>query len=435
MFLALAKKPSHDKAHKHKSGVVRNSSITSQSTNPPLSLTTIHRKPSCPCGGGCPRCKDTHIIQTKLKFNEPGDKYEQEADRMADEIMRMPDSEVCDISQGHMDIQRKCAGCTSGEELCPECEQEKNGFVQRNVRDDSEANDTNVYDEFVVNPGPGQPLDSTSRAFFEPRFGHDFSRVRVHTHTRAAESARSVNALAYTMGRNIVFGAGQYTPETKHGKQLVAHELTHVIQQRKSCLNPVLQRQAVAVPNFRDCTPAITGIADANERLEAARLRAREFIGAARRRLAAAPAPGTTYAAALNRHFIAPTAADRATIDANYSQILLSLRVPNYICNSENICEGEQAFHLSDDDLIHVCRPFWPIGITCRGIILIHEGAHDVGLGIGAHPPNRGSANYPAGNVAPPVGETTAGRINNPDAYGFFAAHIWRDTDTGVTCF
>ncbi len=79
---------------------------------------------------------------------------------------------------------------------------------------------------------PGQPLDQETRAFMEPRFGHDFSRVRVHTDARAAESARAVNALAYTVGKDVVFGTGKYTPETSKGQRLLAHELTHVVQQQ-----------------------------------------------------------------------------------------------------------------------------------------------------------------------------------------------------------
>jgi hypothetical protein len=78
----------------------------------------------------------------------------------------------------------------------------------------------------------GQPLDAATRAFMEPRFRHDFSKVRVHADARAAESARAVNALAYTVGPNIVFGAGRYTPATPDGSRLIAHELTHVRQQQ-----------------------------------------------------------------------------------------------------------------------------------------------------------------------------------------------------------
>jgi hypothetical protein len=87
---------------------------------------------------------------------------------------------------------------------------------------------------------PGQPIDNATRAFMERRIGHDFSRVRVHTDARGVESAQAVNALAYTVGRDIVFGAGQYAPGTTAGKRLLAHELTHVAQQTDSL---TLQRQ------------------------------------------------------------------------------------------------------------------------------------------------------------------------------------------------
>ncbi len=81
---------------------------------------------------------------------------------------------------------------------------------------------------------PGQPLDAATRAFMEPRFGQDFSSVRVHTSGQAAESAQAVNALAYTVGSNIVFGTGQYAPGASGGQRLLAHELTHVVQQSHS---------------------------------------------------------------------------------------------------------------------------------------------------------------------------------------------------------
>ena len=78
---------------------------------------------------------------------------------------------------------------------------------------------------------PGQPLDATTRKYMEPRFGHDFSGVRIHADAKAAASARAVNAHAYTVGRSVVFGAGQYAPTRNEGRRLMAHELTHVVQQ------------------------------------------------------------------------------------------------------------------------------------------------------------------------------------------------------------
>ena len=79
---------------------------------------------------------------------------------------------------------------------------------------------------------PGQPLDAQTRAFMEPRFGHDFGHVRVHTDAKATESARAVDALAYTVGQEVVFSAGRYAPTSFEGSRLLAHELVHVIQQR-----------------------------------------------------------------------------------------------------------------------------------------------------------------------------------------------------------
>jgi hypothetical protein len=80
----------------------------------------------------------------------------------------------------------------------------------------------------------GRPLDSATQDFFAPRFGHDFSRVRVHADTRAAASAQAVNALAYTVGNDVVFGPGQYRPQTAVGRNLLAHELAHTVQQQHS---------------------------------------------------------------------------------------------------------------------------------------------------------------------------------------------------------
>lgn len=123
-------------------------------------------------------------------------------------------------------LQRKCAcgssGSAGGE--CAECSKRK---LQRSAAGPEIAPPI-VHD---VLRSPGQSLDAGTRAYFEPRLGHDFSKVRVHTDSRAAESAQAVNALAYTVGRQIVFSAGRYQPGAASGKRLLAHELTHVMQQ------------------------------------------------------------------------------------------------------------------------------------------------------------------------------------------------------------
>jgi hypothetical protein len=132
-------------------------------------------------------------------------------------------------------LQRKC-DCgqhTIAGAACSECGKKKIS-VQRAARNSEGATQKSGDVPPIVHEvlrSSGQPLDAATRAFFESRFGHDFSRVRVHSDARAAESARSVNALAYTVSHNVVFASGQYAPHFTAGRRLLAHELTHVVQQ------------------------------------------------------------------------------------------------------------------------------------------------------------------------------------------------------------
>ncbi len=186
------------------------------------------------------------IIQTKLEIRQPGDRYEQEADRVAELMMRMPapqiqrkcsDVENEDLVQtkslsmlpSGLLVQRKCAACMSGDGPCPKCREQET--MQRKESGSTPVVTPGIAARIDALRGGGQVLPPSARAFFEPRFGYDFSRVRVHTGAQATETSRSVNARAFTIGRDIVFGAGQYAPDTGSGKLLLAHELTHVVQQ------------------------------------------------------------------------------------------------------------------------------------------------------------------------------------------------------------
>jgi hypothetical protein len=132
-------------------------------------------------------------------------------------------------------LQRKCDcggdGGISGE--CEDCKRKRLGVLQRSPI--NRAQITNVPDvvEEVLRSS-GQPLDNETRTLMEPRLGHDFSHVRVHTDAKAVESAQAVNALAYTVGNNVIFGDGHYSPQSQEGLGLLAHELTHVIQQGRT---------------------------------------------------------------------------------------------------------------------------------------------------------------------------------------------------------
>lgn len=176
-------------------------------------------------------------IQMKLAINKPGDEYEQEADRVSEQVMRTPEPQ----------LQRACP-CGDG---CPKCQtgqlaQEHDRLQTKHVGsgDLVQIAVPPIVDEVLSSPG--QPLDTATRSLMGPRFGHDFSRVRVHTDQLAAQSAESVAAQAYTVGSDVVFGAGRYAPASREGQRLLAHELTHVVQQGGTGGPPGLAQEAAA---------------------------------------------------------------------------------------------------------------------------------------------------------------------------------------------
>ncbi len=165
------------------------------------------------------RQKTSPTIQPKLMVNIPGDFYEQEADRVAEQVMHMPDAR----------LQPACA--CGGE--CHRCKTKQLSIGAEAAQlKSNQASDVDTPPPVQeVLHSSGEPLDAETRAFFEPRFGHDFSNVRVHTGERAAQSAKALDAKAYTAGSKIVFGAGNYAPGSTEGRRLLAHELTHTVQQ------------------------------------------------------------------------------------------------------------------------------------------------------------------------------------------------------------
>lgn len=188
-------------------------------------------------------------IQTKLQVSTPGDPFEQEADRVADTVMRMTGPQASE-KEATTQIQPKPIASEITQLVQRESEQsveeEKEEtiatktVVQRvplAVREDDEEEKvatklhTNLSTQLVASTG--QPLSDPILSFFEPRLGVDLKAARVHTGTSAAESAESLSARAYTAGNDIVFGAGEYQPHTTAGRRLLAHELVHIGQQQQ----------------------------------------------------------------------------------------------------------------------------------------------------------------------------------------------------------
>ncbi|RFC36115.1 MAG: protein of unknown function (DUF4157) [Candidatus Nitrotoga sp. SPKER] len=148
------------------------------------------------------------VPATKLSVSSPGDLHEQQAERLAAQVTRLPGP-----------LTHRAAGTT---------------------------------------PTSGAALPDELRSYFEPRFGHDFSRVRVHTDARAARSAQALGAQAYTLGNDMVLGAGQYAPHTGAGRHLLAHELAHVVQQDNGSVAPMIQRRLLVTGSKKDIHSALS---------------------------------------------------------------------------------------------------------------------------------------------------------------------------------
>jgi len=209
---------------------------------------------AAPSGGLSISCLSRARIQPKLTVNQPGDSFEREADRVAETVMRMP--------FGAPTLQRKCACGGSGDD-CETCKKEREGPLQRAASGPETPPEAPPIVHNVLRAS-GHPLDPEARAFFEPRFGFDLGHVRVHAGKEAALSARAVNARAYTVGRDVVFGPQQYAPQTSAGRLLLAHELTHVAQQaaRPALSAGVVRRAPPPTPTPLPATVPVPGATD-----------------------------------------------------------------------------------------------------------------------------------------------------------------------------
>ena len=347
----------------------------------------------CACGGGCPSCESKLPILTKLAVSQPGDAYEQEADSLADQVMRMAEPT----------LQRACAPCTAGALQCPKCEEAEEGLIQRAVetsvsRDPvAVANSTASPAPSVATTGapslvnqalaePGHSLDQGMRSRFEPSFGADFGNVRVHNSTTASASAAAVGAMAYTIGEDVVFGSGHYAPATSAGQRLLAHELVHVLQSRGSG-QPTIRRQATPTtlnipPNICDPNQTraiIPSVATAQQWLRTADTRLTSYLGAM------TTASSQPTALSLLRHFAASDANTVRYVQNRIRTIADRLRTdpgaPNPLtveCHgpSDTSCSGAGAYVLGN--LLVFCPSFFGGSQNWQIEAMIHEIAHSL---------------------------------------------------------
>lgn len=311
-------------------------------------------------------------------------------------------------------------------------EEEKEELLQVKV-DHSQLPVLSPYVQACVQSlrGRGQPLAGPERTFFEPRFGHDFSNVRIHADSRAADTVRAVKARAFTLGADVVFGAGQFAPERNEGKRLLAHELTHVVQQGCSVPRP----QIASVPLIKSSSRpehlmrTITYDPDcsANQaEVEGNVTRAQASAARWARNAAAALAAPEEVASLLRRHFRVGADNDAAVAEIRGSFEIIAGQLEGdaftYHCrpDSDDRCQEDdgrenKGFAYPGTPHIYFCDPFpFQNFFGHRSLIdtLLHEAAH-------AHNPDFNHDTYEHHDDYP--GDRP---LTNPDSYSSFARDL-----------
>lgn len=232
-------------------------------TNSHDSITQLNRYSSNQMDGRLPRLDIIGFnfanigIQPKLKISQPNDAYEQEADRVAERVMRMPTPSVSITSMGDTKdegIARKCAACEMKED-----EDEKQLNISRKP---STASNLDVNNGIVDNidkfrsKSSSISLDTNTQEFMESRFGYDFSNIRIHTDEVAVHLSSLLSAEAFTMGNHIYFSQGRYSPHSMSGRFLLAHELSHTLQQGANNAPTSMQQSLTAYRKVKVNNPS-----------------------------------------------------------------------------------------------------------------------------------------------------------------------------------
>ncbi len=314
-------------------------------TVPTSRRVALQRK--CTCGGTpgptgeCAECRRDRRLQPKLRIGAPGDRCEREADRVAETVMRA--STAPSPLAAPLGVQRFEAGSAHAGLAAP-------ASVD------------------AVLASPGRPLDAGARQFMESRMGHDFSGVRVHTDARAAASARDVEARAYTVGRSVAFGAGEYRPATEEGRRLIAHELVHIVQQGSGA------GRGVQRATFTDCSEEREKLVRSS--VAAAKKKAQNAYDALSK-----PVLMSTTRSALREAFGGDVAAkDVAAVLKNIAATLDSKAYTcKASCDDKKDERGTCATGVIPGSTINICPKFESPGCGPTALTIIHEAAHNEG--------------------------------------------------------
>ncbi len=344
----------------------------------PLPRGVLQRK--CACGGSaglgdmCSECQINRLrgkpLQHKLTVGVSGDEYEKEADRVAEQVMATPAHSVVSGAPSH---------------------------IQRYAGQASVPVDTVPASVNQVLASTGRPLEPPLRQDMERRFGYDFGRVRVHSNATAAQSARDLNAKAYTVGHHIMFGAGQLAPGLLDGRRLIAHELTHVLQQSGSTPG-LLQRAPDEKKPAEKPTVKFVNCDDDRLSILKAAMTTADSLAAMAIRALERDYPFTNEVSAMKAHFGSLGSDQKATIIERYKNVRSNLNGKNYTCAKDNkkVKEG--------NEVVDICGraacpgnniTLFPVfgSETCpAGPVLLHEAVHNAGA---CDDIKKGSKDYP----------------------------------------
>ncbi|HXU46558.1 MAG TPA: DUF4157 domain-containing protein [Thermoanaerobaculia bacterium] len=320
-------------------------------------------------------------LQAKLTVNAPGDAYEREADQVADQVMRMPDPGMPGVSEAPPAVSPRTESRIAS-----------------------------------LRSGGGAPLSPALRSYFEPRFGRDLSAVRLHAGGEAAEAAREVHARAFTVGRDVAFGAGEYRPESAEGKRLLAHELAHTVQQGAA--------GTIRRTTYIDCTDdQLTSL------VLPAKRRALADLDAVIPRLSADPLSNLVKAA-LFLAFRSDSTTTASTVASTLQEIRDGIESGTIECEQPDgwqyMCENDRLGYTNFAGTMHVCMNAWPDSTDrLRTLILIHEGGHAFSWMVG----DSGYFGYEdCAEDESTSGLDTAARLRTPDAFSCFVSYLRYDT-------
>jgi hypothetical protein len=381
------------------------------------------------------------LLQPKPRVGPVNDPLEREADRVADAVIAGAPLPAVGAAAG---VQAKCAECEAeGETIRRETTEEEDETIQTKAEAGGPAKAGAAQAAAALASG-GAPLSADTRAYFEPRFGRDLSDVRVHASGTADQAARSINARAYTLGRNVAFASGEYAPGTHAGRHLIAHELAHVVQQSDAA-TPEIRREVRDCKSDDGTVAAAASQASADLGKALAVLNERPVSAHAKTALwlAFRDDSDATLDLVTRAVDILKARSGRTDFACAPASEPSCVRGDNgYVQGASVYCPenpGPEGRTALDDQTVYLCMgSFKSLTLPQQAGVIIHEIAH---LGLNAcdmgyfdnlchetveKEPPTGETSAPRGRLSGTRGDSTADRIRNADAFACltrFLAH------------